>query len=78
MFEICSKSTIKTPELSHWCLSGVSTVNFGNIANFFGACNVDFEHEMEVGQNHFFLWKYTMQSCKIEKILKFVPNDEYD
>ena len=30
-FEICSKLTIKTPERSQWCRSGVFIVNFEHI-----------------------------------------------
>ena len=33
--EICSKLTIKTPELRQWSLSGVFIVNFEHISHFF-------------------------------------------
>ena len=33
--KICSKLTIKTPEIRHWCRSGVFIVNFEHVYPFF-------------------------------------------
>ena len=47
-FEICSKLTIKTPELRQWRCSGVSIVNFGHTLHlvlvFLLLTIVNFEH----------------------------------
>ena len=43
-YEICSKQTIKTPELRQWRHSGIFTVSFEDISHlFFNVFIVDFE-----------------------------------
>ena len=47
--EICSKVTLKTPELHQWRRSGVFIVNFEHISNFAKNVSIDNFEQVNVG-----------------------------
>ena len=68
--EICSKLTIKIPELRQWRRSGISIVNFEHISHL--VCHFNFEHVI-TGWGALSEWKYTYYKCYLANNNMAIP-----
>ena len=71
-YDNCSKLKIKKPERSHWCRSGVFTVNFEDISLFFSS--VEQVHVCWEAQRKFHMKVTTQGQCSIQYTYAVYPS----